>query len=152
VVPLTYFPAAVPAVPRGASKGIRVLLAVDDVAARLTLEAVLSKSGYTVDSAASSVEAMDLLEEQQYALVLCNLGQESAKASGEVVRLARRQDYRPATAYLMTARDHGVQDAGSEDLLIEPVDIPSLLTHVAELVANRAADRCERAMRRMQSA
>lgn len=128
------------------------MLAVDDVAARLTLEAVLSKSGYSVDSAASSAEAMDLIEGEQYALVLCNLGRESAGASSDVVRLARRQDDRPATAYLMTARDHGACHAESEDLLIEPVDIPSLLTHVAELLANRAAGRAERAMRRLQTA
>lgn len=128
------------------------MLAVDDVAARLTLEAVLSKSGYSVDSAASSAEAMDLIEGEQYALVLCNLGGESAGASRDVIRLARRQDGRPATAYLMTARDHGAYPAESEDLLIGPVDIPSLLTHVAELLANRAAGRAERAMRRFQTA
>jgi CheY-like chemotaxis protein len=135
-----------------------VLLAVDDVAARLTLEAVLSKSGYSIDSAASSAEAMDLIEGEQYALVLCNLGKESAAASRNVVRLASRQDYRPATAYLTTARDQGTHHsdgalhADAEELLIEPVDIPSLLTDVAELLANRAADRAERVMRRLQSA
>ena len=129
-----------------------MLLAVDDVAARLTLEAVLSKSGYAVDSAASAAEAMDLIEGEQYALVLCNLGRESAAASRNVIRLASRQEYRPATAYLMTARDHGSHHADAEELLIEPVGIPSLLTYVAELLANRAADRSERAMRRLQPA
>ena len=138
--------------PRGFSKGVRVLLAVDDVAARLTLEAVLSRSGYAVDSAASSAEAMDLIESEAYALVLCNLDAESAAASRSVLRLAFRQHYRPATAYLITARDHGVHPVDAEELLIEPVDIPSLLTDVAELVANRAAGRSERAMRRLQSA
>lgn len=129
-----------------------MLLAVDDVAARLTLEAVLSRSGYAVDSAASSAEAMDLIESEPYALVLCNLDAESAAASRNVIRLAIRQDYRPATAYLITARDHGAHPGDAEELLIEPVDIPSLLTDVAELVAGRAAGRSERAMRRLQSA
>ena len=42
-----------------ASGSVRVLVAADDVPARLTLEAVLAKSGYAVDSAASSTEAME---------------------------------------------------------------------------------------------
>ena len=125
---------------------------MDDVPARLTLEAVLAKSGFEVDSAASAAEAMDLIEREPYALVLCNLGGESLGASREVIRLARRQAHRPATAYLTTAHDHSPHDADTEDLLIEPVDIPSLLTHVTELLANRAAGRAERATRRLRSA
>ena len=38
---------------------VRILVAADDMPARLTLEAVLHKSGYSVDSAASSAEAME---------------------------------------------------------------------------------------------
>lgn len=126
---------------------VRVLLAVDDVAARLTLEAVLAKSGYAVDSAASSVEAMDLLESEPYALVLCNLAGESAEASRDVIRLARRQEERPATAYLTTSQDHRPQPTDSTDLLIEPVDIPWLLTQVTDLLANRAFGRATRRLR-----
>ena len=126
---------------------VRVLLAVDDVAARLTLEAVLSKSGYAVDSAASSAEAMDLLETEPYALVLCNLGGESTEASREVIRLARRQEERPATAYLTTSQDHRPHPPDSTDLLIAPVDIPWLLTQVTDLLANRAFGRATRRLR-----
>ena len=50
------------------ASGIRILLAMDNVAARLTLEALLRKSGYAVDSAASLPEAMEKVEGEQYAL------------------------------------------------------------------------------------
>ena len=46
----------------------RVLLVDDDVASRLTLKTVLEAGGYAVDSAASAAEAVDKLDEQQYAL------------------------------------------------------------------------------------
>ena len=90
---------------------------------------------------------MDLLESEPYALVLCNLGGESTEASREVIRLARRQDERPATAYLTTSQDHRPQPGDSTDLLIEPVDIPWLLTQVTDLLANRAFGRATRRLR-----
>ncbi len=129
------------------ASGVRVLLAMDNVAARLTLEALLRKSGYAVDSAASLPEAMEKVEGEQYALVLCNLRGESPEACRRVIKLAQTQEYRPATAYL-TASPEKRKPQKSDQLLIETVDVPSLLTQVADLIAGRAADRSRRAVRR----
>jgi CheY-like chemotaxis protein len=127
---------------------VRILLAVDDVTARLTLDAVLKKSGYAVDSAASSAEAMEKIESGQYALVLCNFSRESAESSRNVLKLAQSQEYRPATAYLTASPDDSEADKDAERLLIEPVDMPTLLTHIAELIGTRAVGRARRAARR----
>lgn len=127
---------------------VRILLAVDDVTARLTLDAVLKKSGYAVDSAASSAEAMEKIESGQYALVLCNFSSESPESSRNVLKLAQSQEYRPATAYLTASPDDSTADEDAERLLIEPVDMPALLTHIAELIGNRAVGRARRAARR----
>jgi CheY-like chemotaxis protein len=127
---------------------VRILLAVDDVTARLTLDAVLKKSGYAVDSAASSAEAMEKIEGGQYALVLCNFGNESPESSRNVLKMAQSQEYRPATAYLTAAPDDAHTDEDAERLLIEPVDMPALLTHIAELIGTRAVGRAQRAARR----
>jgi CheY-like chemotaxis protein len=127
---------------------VRILLAVDDVTARLTLDAVLKKSGYAVDSAASSAEAMEKIESGQYALVLCNFSGESAESSRNVLKLAQSQEYRPATAYLTASPDDSEADEDAERLLIEPVDMPTLLTHIADLIGNRAVGRARRAARR----
>ena len=137
--------------------GVQILLAVDDTAARLALEAVLAKSGYLIDSAASSAEAMAKVEDRQYAMVLCNLGGESEQASRSVVRLARTQSYRPATAYLTAFQEHASQEhagtsQGSEKLLIETVNIPAFLTQVTDLLAMRAAGRAARRARLQVSA
>ena len=126
---------------------VRILLAMDNVAARLTLEALLRKSGYAVDSAASLPEAMEKVEGEQYALFLCDLRGESPEACRRVIKLAQTQEYRPATGYL-TASPEEYKPQKSDQLLIETVDVPSLLTQVADLIAGRAADRSRRAVRR----
>ena len=127
---------------------VRILLAVGDVTARLTLDAVLRKSGYAVDSAASSAEAMEKIESQQYALVLCNFATESEETSRNVLKLAQSQEYRPATAYMTASPDDPNTGGDAERLLIEPVEVPALLTHIADLIGNRAVGRARRAARR----
>jgi CheY-like chemotaxis protein len=127
---------------------VRILLAVDDVTVRLTLDAVLNKSGYAVDSAASSAEAMAKIESEQYALVLCNLSGESPESSRNVLKLAQSQEYRPATAYLTASPGDRAAQHDAERLLIEAVEVPDLLTHIAELIGNRAVGRARRAARR----
>ena len=131
-----------------ASGSVRILVAADDVPARLTLEAVLGKSGYAVDSAASSAEAMEKIECGQYALVLCNLHNESPDATPKTIRLARMQDYRPATAVLTTSSDRNSRPLDSDEVLVEPVEIAALLTKIAELIGSRAVGRAHRAARR----
>ena len=131
-----------------ASGSVRILVAADDVPVRLTLEAVLEKSGYAVDSAASSAEAMEKIESDQYALVLSNLHNESPDATQKVIRLARMQDYRPATAYLTTSSDRNAGPLDSDEVLIEPVEIAALLTRIADLIGSRAVGRAHRAARR----
>jgi len=124
----------------------RVLLLEDDVTARLTLQAILEASGYAVDSAASAPEALDKLERAQYALVLCGMREEDRDECRCVINHARAQDYKPATAYL-TASAGLNRRPKSGRLLIEPQDVPALLTKIADLLADRAAGRARRNMR-----
>lgn len=123
----------------------RVLLMEDDVTARLALQAILQASGYAVDSAASAPEAMEKLERQQYALVLC--GGEARDECRRVISHARAQEYRPATAYLTASGGEGKRPKSGK-MLIEPLDVPTLLTKIADLLADRAAGRERRNMRR----
>jgi CheY-like chemotaxis protein len=115
----------------------RVLLVDDDLASRLTLKTLLEAGGYAVDSAVSAAEAVGKLDEQQYELVLSDLQMESPEAGLEVLAHARLMDYQPATALVTTHlnRDPNVK----LPVLIEPEDLPGLLTKVADLISQRAA-------------
>src|SRR5438309_11507006 len=84
----------------------RVLLVDDDPASRLTLQTVLEAGGYSVDSAASAAEAVEMLDLSHYELVLSGLQMESPQAGLKVIAHARMMAYKPATA-LVTAYHNG---------------------------------------------
>jgi CheY-like chemotaxis protein len=126
----------------------RVLLVDADPASRLTLKTVLETSGYGVDSAASAAEAVVKLEESEYQLVLSDLHLESPQAGLQVLAHAKMMAYKPATAFLTTyekARPNLPRRENS--MFIKPVDIPGLLSKVADLISERATRRLQRELR-----
>jgi DNA-binding NtrC family response regulator len=127
----------------------RVLLVDGDVTSRLTLQTVLEAGGYRVDAAASAAEAVGKLDESEYELVLTDLRMESPEAGLKVLAHARMMDYKPATALITTYQDHkrsrGTRNSGM--VLIEPEDLPGLLSRIADLVSERATRKVERELR-----
>ncbi len=136
-----------------ASRGLelaRVLLVDDDVTARLTLQTVLKAGGYSVDVAASAAEAFGMLDEQEYELVLTDLGMESPRAGLQVLAHARNKEYQPATALVTSYQDGKIATGNrrtEKPLFVETEDVPSLLGKVADLIGLRAMRRVTRAMR-----
>ncbi len=124
----------------------RVLLADDDPTSRLTLQTVLRAGGYEVDAAASAAEAVGLLDEQEYELVLSDLHMESPESGLKVLAHAKMMDYKPATA-IVSVHQHGESSGEDPGLLIEPEDVPELLDKVADLISERAARRMRRELR-----
>ena len=129
----------------------RVLLVDDDPTSRLTLQTVLRAGGYRVDAAASAAEAVGKLDEAEYELVLTDLDMESPESGLKVLAHARLMDYKPATALITTYRDsrrpRRPAARTNQTVLIEPRDLPELLTKVADLVSERATRRVERGLR-----
>lgn len=123
----------------------RVLLADDNPASRLTLQTVLEAGGYRVDSAASAAEAVGLLDQSEYELVLSELEMESPEAGLKVLAHARMKDYRPATALVTASHGEQAPQGGRQSqMLIEPEDLPELLGQVAMLIGARASKRARR--------
>lgn len=127
----------------------RVLLVDDDLTSRLTLQTVLEAGGYRVDAAASAAEAVGKLDEREYELVLSDLRMESPEAGLKVLAHARMMDYKPATALITTYQDSRSRSSrnAAGTVLIEPEDLPGLLSRVADLVSERATRRVERELR-----
>src|SRR3954470_13852145 len=123
----------------------RVLVVDDDPASRLILQTVLEAGGYRVDSAATA-EAVDKLEEHKYELVLSDIQMESPEAGLQVLAHANFMDYQPATGIVTTYRNRKAQD-GPESVLVEPEDIPGLLSKVANLIARRVSRRMQSELR-----
>lgn len=132
--------------PRAFPRMARVLLADDNPASRLTLQTVLEAGGYRVDSAASAAEAVGLLDQQEYALVLTDLAMESPEAGLKVLEHARMKDYHPATALVHSwHQEPDTESPAAAKMLIEPENIPELLSKVAHLIGTRASRRVKRA-------
>src|ERR1035438_4868584 len=117
----------------------RVLLADQNPTSRLTLKTVLEAGGYRVDSAATAAEAVGLMDEKEYALVLTDLAMESPEAGLRVLAHARIKDYQPATALVASCGDEGesAQTQTETKMLVEPQGVPELLGDVATLISRR---------------
>jgi len=132
----------------------RVLLVDDDPASRLTLQTLLQAGGYFVESAASAAEAVSKLDQQEYQLVLSDLRMESPEAGYKVLAHARCMDYKPATAILTTYQSHRPSESSlrrGDPMLIEPEDVPGLLTKIANLISRRASRKLQREMKQFSS-
>ena len=129
----------------------KVLLVDDDPASRLTLQKLLTLSGYSVDSATSSSEAITLLETSEYSLVLGDLHTESTDAGLQLMAFARSMTYRPATAVVTSSVEFSPTARNSTDVMIEPEDVPDLLEKVADLIGERASRMLARELRQSRN-
>lgn len=144
----TCTPAAAPLRLRKMPRMARVLLADQNPTSRLTLQTILEAGGYRVDSAATAAEAVGLMDEKEYALVLTDLAMESPEAGLKVLAHARLKEYQPATA-LVTAWRNEAEAPGFPDamMLVEPQGVPELLGDVATLISRRATRLVARKLR-----
>jgi CheY-like chemotaxis protein len=137
----------------------RILLVDDDLAVLLTLKAVFELDGFEVETACSSAEAFVRIESSVYEMVISDLRMETENAGLQVIRAARRQVYRPATA-LLTAyppseekcaeesvegkslqeivQEEDWTGKNSDSLLIKPLGTRDLLRQVEALLAKNA--------------
>lgn len=129
----------------------KVLLVDDDPASRLTLHKLLTLSGYSVDSATSSSEAIGMLENTEYSLVLGGLHTQSRDAGSQLMAFARSMSYRPATAVVNSSFEFSPTAIDSTDVIIEPEDVPELLEKVAQLIGERANRMLTRELRQSRN-
>lgn len=121
----------------------RVLIVEDDPDMRDTLLFVLSEEGYEVRTAASLAEALDLLDQLAFALVLTDLfdsGGEDPLRTVEALRVrAQPTPVAVMTGWNMDAR--AVEEAGYAFLLAKPYDLGFLITRVAQCIRTPPPER-----------
>lgn len=118
----------------------RVLLVDDDKPVLLTLKAVLELNRFEVDTAASGAEAREKLQAGEYDVVITDVRMETEEAGLEVLRLARAQRNRPATAILTAYPPSAVgwRNEPVESLLVKPIGTRLLVERLESLLARRA--------------
>lgn len=114
----------------------RILLVDDELAILLTLKAVLEINGFEVDTAASTREAEQKLNQGVFEMVITDMRMETETSGFDVIRAARAQSYNPATA-ILTAYPNlgsGWKAEGAESMLVKPMNTSDLLRQIEALL------------------
>ena len=114
----------------------RILLVDDELAILLTLKAILEMNGFDVETAASAKEAAARLQTREFHMVITDMRMETETAGYDVIRVARKQAYNPATAILTAfpALGSDWKHAGAQSLLVKPVGTDDLLRQIEALL------------------
>ena len=114
----------------------RILLVDDELPILLTLKAVLEINGFEVVTAASAREAEAKLRSATYHMVITDMRMENENSGYDVIRVAREQEYNPATAILTAypALGSDWQSRGAESLLVKPQGTEDLLRQIEVLL------------------
>ncbi len=124
----------------------RILLVDDDVAVLLTLKAVLEMHGFDVQTAGSVPDAIAKMTADSYHMVITDMRMETETAGWQVVRAAREQEYRPATAILTAypPPDSNWQERGAQSLLVKPIGTQDLVRQIEALLVNHEDEKQKR--------
>jgi len=121
----------------------RVLVVEDDAGVRTTIVTFLELEGYVVDAVASTHEALRLLEEPRYAIVLTDIYLDE-RTGLDILRAARTKDPRCAVI-LMTARGTmetvmAATKGGAFDYIAKPFELDALLQTLKRAEASLSAN------------
>ena len=114
------------------------ILVVDDERAVLTTYGlILSKKGYDVETAISSVEALNALKRRDFDLLLCDYSLEQEHTGFEVIDRAREKRPKTKAAILTGYASKETADQARKDgiaILYKPIDIQEFFTTIDKLL------------------
>lgn len=116
-------------------KGARILIVEDEPAQNELLSYNLSKEGYTVVSAESAEEAMMLVEESDFDLILMDWMLPNASGIEACRRIKRGKETSHIPIIMLTARGEEEDkirglDTGADDYVVKPYSIKELMARV----------------------
>ena len=131
---------------KSSSSDARILLVEDDPGIRRFLEVVVARGGFIVDTATDGAEALSLLEQNTYDLMLLDLM--LPRFSGfDVIPALRKLKTRPAVIVVTSNDTTDLDPEIISSVVRKPFDLNELMTLV-KATASAAARRRRRRQRR----
>lgn len=119
----------------------KILLVDDEPALLLSSRIILQQSGYEAATAADSVQARQLLQQNRFDLLLSDLGLERPDAGLKLLRWAHEQFPQMGCILLTGSADEDLKQDSTWNgiqVLFKPVQIPRLLEVIESLLRSRS--------------
>jgi len=121
---------------------VRILVVDYEVPFARMLKVILESQDYSVVTCSSAAEAVRVLADQTFDVLLTDMKMETDAAGYDVVHAARKVHHPPAiivlTAFPLLAREWIA--AGADAAVPKPIHMDSLLQLVSDLLQKRAQD------------
>jgi len=118
----------------------KILIVEDEVIIRKNFCQVMRAEGYQVEEASSGIEALDLLEHQEFDMVISDLIMPQVGGFEVVARVRARSPQTPVillTAYPLSESEIAALP-GEVEILVKPTDLDALLSTVKRLLQRSA--------------
>jgi DNA-binding NtrC family response regulator len=122
---------------------IGILVVDDEPSVLLTYGAILQKHGYAAKTAISSVAAIELLEQYEFDLLLCDFSLEKRHTGFEVIEHARKR--KPGQKAILLTGYASVETAEQAQkmgvpVMYKPIDLQELFSQIKNMLESTDAD------------
>jgi CheY-like chemotaxis protein len=115
----------------------RILVVDDDASVRTTVRSVLERAGYEVTTARNGCEAIELIAQADYDVVLLDVMMPKLDGLGVVDELRKTNSGVLAHTYLLTAgKPHGLSELPVRGVIVKPFDIRALLAETKDCIGH----------------
>jgi two-component system, cell cycle response regulator DivK len=119
-----------------------ILIVDDSQTNNVLLEAVLAEEDYVTKTAMSAAEAWNAIYKNKPSLVLLDLLMPKISGFQLLEKMKAKEDYASIPVIIVSALNEPdtirvLKEMGADDFFAKPLDIPSLVTRVAQLVAEK---------------